>query len=47
MYADDTTISSTINKCIDSTQHINKSVEFLINYELGKATEWLNINRLS
>ena len=47
MYADDTTLSSTLNQFIDSPQHINNSVEFLINYELGKAIEWLNINRLS
>ena len=46
MYADDTTLSSTLNQFIDST-HQNKSVEFLINYELCKVMEWLNINRLS
>jgi len=47
MYADDTTLSSTLNKFIDSTQHKNKSVEFLINYKLCKVMEWLNINRLT
>ena len=46
MYADDTTLSSTLNQFIDS-KHQNKSVEFLINYELCKVMEWLNINRLS
>ena len=47
MYADDTTLSSTLNQFVDRTQHQNKSVEFLINYELCKVMEWLNINRLS
>ena len=47
MYADDTTLSSTLNQFVDSTQHQKKSVEFLINYELCKVMEWLNINRLS
>ena len=47
MYADDTTLSSTLNQFTDSTQHKNKSVESLINYELGKVIEWLNINKLS
>ena len=47
MYADDTTLSSTLNQFVNSTQHQNKSVEFLINYELCKVMEWLNINRLS
>ena len=46
MYADDTTLSST-NQFTGSTQHKNKSVESLINYELGKVIEWLNINKLS
>ena len=36
MYADDTTFSSTLNQFTDSTQNKNKSVESLINYELGK-----------
>ena len=47
MYADDTTLSCTLNQFIDSTQHQNKTVELLINYELCKVMEWLNINRLS
>ena len=47
MYADATTHSSTLNQFIDSTKHKNKSVESLINYELGKVMEWLNINKLS
>ena len=37
MYADDTTLSSTLNQFTDSTQHKNKSVESLINYELGQS----------
>ena len=36
-----------LNQFIDSTQHQNKSVEFLINYELCLVIEWLNINSLS
>ena len=36
MYADDTTLSSTLNQFTDSTQLKNKSVESVINYELGK-----------
>ena len=47
IYADDTTLSSTLNQFTDSTQHKNKSVECLINYEFGKVIEWLNINKLS
>ena len=47
MYADDTTLSSTLNQFTDSTQLKNKSVESVINYELGKVIEWLNINKLS
>ena len=47
MCADDTTLSSTLNQFTDSTQHKNKSVESLINYELGKVIEWLNVNKLS
>ena len=47
MYADDTTHSSTLNQFTDSTKHKNKRVESLINYELGKIIEWLNINILS
>ena len=47
MYTDDTTLSSILNQFTDSTQHKNKSVESLINYELEKVIEWLNINKLS
>ena len=47
VYADDTTLSSTLNQFTDSTQNKNKSVESLINYELEKVIEWLNINKLS
>ena len=36
MYADDTTLSSTLNQFTHSTQHKNNSVESLINYEFGK-----------
>ena len=47
MYADDTTFSSILNQFTDNTHHKTKSVESLINYELGKVIEWPNINRLS
>ena len=47
LYADDTTLSSTLNRFTDSTQLKNKSVESVINYELGKVIEWLSINKLS
>ena len=47
MYTDDTTLSSTLNQFTDSTQLNNKSVESVINYELRKIIEWLNINKLS
>ena len=47
MYADDTTLYSTLNQFTDNTRHKNESVESLINYELGKINEWLNINKLS
>jgi len=47
LYACDTRLSSTLNKCIDRTQHKHNSVESLINHELGKVIEWLNINRMS
>ena len=36
-----------LNKFTDSTQNKNKSVESLINFELGKVIEWLNINTFS
>ena len=47
MYADYSTLSSTLNKFTDSTQNKNKSLESLISYELGKVIECLNINKLS
>ena len=47
MYADDTTLSSTLKHFSDSTQYKNKSTESLINDELRKIIEWLNINKLS
>ena len=40
MYADDTTLSSTLNQFTDGTQLKNMSVEPVINYELGKVIEW-------
>ena len=39
-FPDDTTLSSTLNQFIDGT-HQNKSVEFLINYELCKVMPWV------
>ena len=47
VYADDITLSRILTQFTDSKQHENNSVESLINYELGKVIEWLNINRLS
>ena len=44
IYADDTTLFSTIETFRDSVQ--NKSTESVIN-ELLKIVEWLNINKLS
>ena len=44
IYADDTTLFSTIETFNDSVQ--NKSTESVINEEL-KIVEWLNINKLS
>ena len=43
MYADDTTLSSTVNSFSDN----NFSVDTLINEELSKVLEWLKINKLS
>ena len=45
IYADDTTLFSTIETFRDSVQ--NKSTESVINEELLKIVEWLNINKLS
>ena len=43
MYADDITLSSTVNSFSDN----NFSVDTLINEELPKVIEWLKINKLS
>ena len=45
IYADDTTLFSTIETFSVSVQ--NKSTESVINEELLKIVEWLNINKLS
>ena len=45
MYADDTTLSSTIDSFSDINSNTNADV--LINIELGKVIEWLKINKLS
>ena len=45
MYADDTTLSSTIDSFSDINSNTNTDV--LINIELGKVIEWLKINKLS
>ena len=45
IYADDTTLSSTLNTFNDNTQ--NDNLESLINDELLKINEWLKINKLS
>ncbi len=44
MYADDTTLSSTVNSFSDKNYF---SVETLINEELSKVIEWIKINKLS
>ena len=45
IYADDTTLSSTINSF--NNEHRNVDTQTLINDELSKIIEWLNINKLS
>ncbi len=45
MYADDTTLTSTINTFNDNTN--NDNVETSLNAELLKINEWLQINKLS
>ena len=45
MYADDTTLSSTIDSFSDITSNIN--ADSLINAEICKVIEWLKINKLS
>ena len=46
MYADDTTLSSTIYSSF-SDINSNASADSLINAEIGKVIEWLKINKLS
>ena len=45
IYADDTTLSSTINSF--NNEQSNVDTQTLINVELSKIIEWLNINKLS
>ena len=45
MYADDTTLSSTIDSFCDITSNTN--ADSLINAEICKVIEWLKINKLS
>ena len=45
MYADDTTLSSTLDSFAQYSKNLN--VEFLINTELDKINEWLKLNELS
>ena len=45
IYADDTTLSSTINSF--NNEQSNVDTQTLINDELSKIIEWLNINKLS
>ena len=46
-YADDTTLSSTIQYLNANGNGINDTFETVVNYELSKISEWLNINKLS
>jgi len=45
IYADDTTLSSTLNVFSDNTH--DRNLESLINEELDKINDWLKINKLS
>ena len=45
MYADDTTLSSTLDSFAQYSK--NDNVELLINTELDKINEWLKLNKLS
>ena len=45
MYADDTTLSSTMDSFSDINNNTN--VDTLINVEICKVIEWLKINKLS
>ena len=46
-YADDTTLSSTIQYLNANGNGINNTFETVVNYELSKISEWLKINKLS
>ena len=46
-YADDTALSSTIQYLNANVNGINNTFETIINYELSKISEWLNIYKLS
>ena len=43
MYADDTTLFNTLTSFRDNTQ--DNTIESVINAELSKVVEWLNINK--
>ena len=45
MFADDTTLFSTLKSLNDNTH--NKSIQSVINEDISKVNEWLNINKLS
>ena len=45
IYADDTTLSSTLNTFNDNIH--DQNLETLVNEELIKISEWLKINKLS
>ena len=45
IYADDTTLTSTLNVFSDNTH--DQNLESLINEELVKINDWLKINKLS
>ena len=46
-YADDTTLSSTIQYLNANGNGINNTFETVVNYELSKISKWLKINKLS
>ena len=45
-YADDTTLSCTVQYLNANGNAINNTFETIINYELSKISEWLKINKL-
>ena len=45
MYADDTTLSTSLNSLSEETLD-HKSIETIINVKLSKINEWLRINKL-